>query len=516
MLNWNEGYMSQINYTTGYYRELSPNQCVIPFLMANLAPPSTILNAKYNACELGFGMGLSLNIHAAAVNAKWYATDFNPSHALFAQHLAEGTDPNKLLIADQAFQEFCQRDDLPEFDFIGLHGIFSWISDSNKQIIVDFIKRKLKVGGVLYISYNCLPGWSAHASLRHLLHHFYQIDDTQTNNVSEKVNSVITQVEALLSHSPSLLSQVPYIREHLNKIKQQNPQYVVHEFFNQHWQPMYFSEMAQILSEAKLEFACSSNYLDDCDLVLFSDEQKAYLANISDPILHQTAKDFILNTTFRRDFWVKGKRQLSFEQQEQIWRNLRIMLTKPREAVEQTIARKLSITLNPAYLNGLLDILQDHQAHSVDSIIEKLGTLLSKPTLFQLLALLNARSDIELVLPEENTRQCQSECDSLNLKILAQLFSSTQMNVLASPVTGAGVMLDDVELLFIDAHRRAIPTEKLEEEALTILTQANKLLVKNNQVLENVEETTQELSKRKEHFINNTKPILTSLGIISV
>ena len=62
---------------------------------------------------------------------------------------------------DQAFAEFCARPDLPDFDFIGLHGIWSWISDENRAVIVDFIRRKLKVGGVLYISYNTQPGWAA-------------------------------------------------------------------------------------------------------------------------------------------------------------------------------------------------------------------------------------------------------------------------------------------------------------------------------------------------------------------
>ena len=62
---------------------------------------------------------------------------------------------------DEAFADFCKRGDLPEFDYIGLHGIWSWISDGNRAVIVDFIRRKLKVGGVLYISYNTQPGWAA-------------------------------------------------------------------------------------------------------------------------------------------------------------------------------------------------------------------------------------------------------------------------------------------------------------------------------------------------------------------
>ena len=36
-------------------------------------------------------------------------------------------------------------------------------------MIIDFIRRKLKVGGVMYISYNSMPGWAVVAPLQHLL-----------------------------------------------------------------------------------------------------------------------------------------------------------------------------------------------------------------------------------------------------------------------------------------------------------------------------------------------------------
>jgi len=34
--------------------------------------------------------------------------------------------------------------DLPDFDFIGMHGIWSWISEEDRALIVEFIRRKLK------------------------------------------------------------------------------------------------------------------------------------------------------------------------------------------------------------------------------------------------------------------------------------------------------------------------------------------------------------------------------------
>jgi SAM-dependent methyltransferase len=106
-------------------------------------------------------------MHAAASVCSWHGTDFNPSQAGFAQELAAASGANAHLF-DESFAEFSTRD-LPEFDYIGLHGIWSWISDENRQVIVDFIRKKLKVGGVLYISYNTLPGWGTFAPMRHLM-----------------------------------------------------------------------------------------------------------------------------------------------------------------------------------------------------------------------------------------------------------------------------------------------------------------------------------------------------------
>lgn len=146
MSNWSAGYVADVGYTFGYYTELNPLRIKLAFLNKGLVFPEVGA-----ACELGFGQGLSATLHAAASVTKWFGTDFNPSQASFAQELAAVSGAGARLY-DEAFDEFASRDDLPEFDYIGLHGIWSWISDENRAIVVDFIRRKLKVGGVLYIS----------------------------------------------------------------------------------------------------------------------------------------------------------------------------------------------------------------------------------------------------------------------------------------------------------------------------------------------------------------------------
>jgi tRNA G46 methylase TrmB len=86
-----------------------------------VAPPDVRV-----ACELGFGQGVSLNIHAAAPTVDWWGTDFNPQQVANAQRLSQAAG-SRAQLCDDSFAEFCQRDDLPSFDFIGVHGIWSWV-----------------------------------------------------------------------------------------------------------------------------------------------------------------------------------------------------------------------------------------------------------------------------------------------------------------------------------------------------------------------------------------------------
>ena len=60
MTDWTSGYVADIGYTYGYYLELNPLRARLAFLNAGVAPPALGVH-----CELGYGQGLSANIHAA-------------------------------------------------------------------------------------------------------------------------------------------------------------------------------------------------------------------------------------------------------------------------------------------------------------------------------------------------------------------------------------------------------------------------------------------------------------------
>lgn len=509
MSNWSEGYTSDINYTMGYYDSLSSQNVIPAFLMSHLQPPKIL-----NACELGFGFGVSINLHAAASKVKWYGTDFNPSQTLFAQQIANEVNPDNLKIFDQSFAEFCQREDLPDFDLIALHGIWSWISPNNRDIIVDFIRRKLKVGGVVYISYNTLPGWSAKTPIRHLLDQYYRAFSSAKESREETVKSALDYTKQLFSVSTSLLQRAPQLIEQVEQIEGLNSHYVIHEYLNQSWHPMYFSELEECLREAKLSYACSSSFLDDFSDVLFTEEQKTFFDGIQDPILQQTAKDFILNKQFRRDYWVKGQLNLNDAQVEQEWRKLRVLLVVPVDDVSSKISHYQSVEWKEDLLKPVLEQLSDHQIHSVDALCEALKEQMSVTVIFKILALLISRKNIVIAQSAEIINEVKEDCKRFNQAVVERVFSPNKISVLASPVSGMGVQYTNIDLLFISAHLQKIKQKDWEQYAYKMLQQHNQLLLKEEQTISGEQETLEELSSLKQKFLAEKFNVSVQLGII--
>ena len=197
--------MADIGYTFSYYPELNPQQVELAFLNAGLVAPefSTV-------CELGFGQVLSANLHVAAFLRCWHGTDFTQSQAGFAQELATVSGDNAHLY-DEAYDEIAKRV-MPEFDYIGLHDIWSWISDENRAVIVEFIRKKLKVGGVPYISYNTLPGWRTFAPMRHIITEHVEVIGADGVGIVSRIIGALNFTEKLLTTNPL------YVRANQHKI----------------------------------------------------------------------------------------------------------------------------------------------------------------------------------------------------------------------------------------------------------------------------------------------------------
>lgn len=510
MNDWTAGYMTDINYTYGYYSELNPQRIGLAFLNRGLVFPEVT-----TACELGFGQGLSVAIHAAGSTAGWHGTDFNPAQAAFAGDLvaASGADAR---LRDDAFAEFCTRPDLPDFDFIGLHGIWSWISDANRAVIVDFVRRRLKVGGVLYISYNTLPGWAAFAPMRHLMAGHADLLGAEGRGIVNRVDGAIDFAEKLLATNPLFSRANPLVGERLKKMKEQNRHYLAHEYFNRDWHPMHFATMADWLDGAKLDYACSAHYLDHLDAVNLTPAQQTFLAEVPDPMFRETVRDFMVNQQFRRDYWVKGARRLSALERAEALRSRRVMLANVRDQVSMKISGALGeASLNDAVYGPVLDLLADLRPRSLGQIEQSLrGKGLSFAQIVEACLVLTGAGHLCAVQEDNVAAKVRRQTDRLNAHLCGKARSGGDIAFLASPVTGGGVVVDRIQQLFLAAISQGgkQPADWAAQVWQTLSVQGQKL-VKEGKPLETAEENMAELTAQARTFADRRLPLLRALQI---
>ncbi len=510
MTDWTAGYVADIAYTYGYYLELNPLRAQLAFLNAGLAPPESGVH-----CELGFGQGLSTNIHAASSTGTWYGTDFNPAQAAYARELAQASGASAHL-TDEAFEDFCQRSDLPDFDSIGLHGIWSWINDANRAVIVDFVRRKLKVGGVLYISYNTHPGWATFAPMRHLWTEHAKTMSAPGDGRVKQVDGALAFTEKFLAADPSYAKSNPQVIERTKKVNEQDRSYLAHEYFNRDWQPMHFADMAKWLEPAKLGFACSAHYLDQIDAINLTADQQALLNEISDPMFRQTVRDFVVNQQFRKDYWVKGGRKLNPLEQAEGFRAQRVMLMQPRADIKPKVTGSIGeATLQDAVYLPILDFLADHKTKTLGQIedaVKTQGVALAQIT--QAVMILAGAGHLATVQDKGIALKARRQTDKLNAHLIDKARGSPNIAYLASPVTGGGAGMNRFQQLFLLAISEGKERPKdWAQSVWQILQSQGQKIVKEGKTLETPEENLEELKTQADTFAKKMLPILKALQI---
>ncbi|MFM0631650.1 class I SAM-dependent methyltransferase [Paraburkholderia xenovorans] len=518
MSEWEAGSIEGITYTYGYCDELNPLRLRLPLLQSGFAPP-----AVRTACELGFGHGVGVNIHAAGSATDWFGTDFNPSHASSAQQLAQCAGSRARLFAE-SFSEFCLRDDLPDFDFIGMHRIWSWISDETRVLIADFIRRKLNDGGVVYMSYNTQPGWAMMLPVRELMNCHFQASarldahskapvETQSRT---HVAAAIDFVNTVVATRPGYVVVNPLVAERVDALSEQSPHYLAHEYFNRDWEPMTFSQVASSLAASGLTYGCSADYRDHVDEINLNPAQRALLAGIPDTVLCETVRDFCINRSIRRDYWVKGSQALSEEAQQTALRAHRVMLALPRLSVLLKVRGALGEAALPDSSYGpIVDALASHHPASLADIENRVrGRGITLPFIVKAVTLLVGAGVLLNVQDEAHIELARPSSNRLNAAICEQALQHGQVQFLVSPVSGSGVLIPRLPQLFTLARRRHLrEPAHWAEFAESALSRSPATAHVADVVSGSPLDTSGDLIAKANRFAEIHLPILQALGI---
>lgn len=442
--------IQNVAYTHGYYRELSPTMIAAALESQGVTPPD--LGAPLNYCELGFGFGVSLLANAACFpHMRFFGNDFNPEHVAYACRLAADAGLANVALFEDGFDELLQRD-LPQMDIIAMHGVYSWVSPSQRQVILDFIDKRLKPGGVVYVSHNTLPGWAAQMPLRQLIHR-HVIRAGVHRSPADQLTDALSVMNELQALGARYFEASPSAAARLTELSEADPRYAAHEYFNPYWQPQYVYEVADQMGCAGLARAAASLLEEHVDAAWMDEPAQLRLAAEPDAVWRETWRDVLVNQAFRRDLYTRGAAPLPPAAREDRLLDRRWALVKARgEIAGSPLGGRAARVADDVLVTALLDALAAGAA-SVRNLQGR-GAFEGRPArqLLDALMLLSGAGLVQPALAESQAEAARPSVERFNAAALARK-GGDGLQHLACATTGQALGFSAPALVQLGAYR---------------------------------------------------------------
>jgi SAM-dependent methyltransferase len=361
MSSWNDGYIVDIAYMSGWYRQQSPAMLALACLLNGAEVPMPAGDEPVHVLELGCGQGYGALLLAAS-NPTWRITavDFNPGHIAAARAWsAEARLDNIVFVeADLAtLAEDAAAKDIPQADFVTLHGVWTWVSPAVQAGIVRLLRDKVRAGGVVHVSYNVLPSWGARLGMQRLIHDSGRL---LAGRSDRQVQEGIALSRSLLAAGAQHLNQPASTAPFLEQLSQLPVAYLAHELMNGHWKPCFMSEVAAAFADAKLEWVGSSNLVENFPGLTLTGPQLAVQQRFDDPLMRELIKDMCIDRALRHDVFVRGARRMAPVLRDALLMDVNIGLSIPPDDLPAEAGIPAGkVELSQAFYRPVVDSMAD-------------------------------------------------------------------------------------------------------------------------------------------------------------
>lgn len=218
--------------------------------------PAPAANAK--VLELGCSMGGNIITQALYYpDAEFVGIDLSGRQVAQGNAIIEKMglknvrlEEKDILTVDESFGKF---------DYIIVHGIWSWVPDAVKDKIFSICRNNLTEHGIAYISYNVYPGWKRQEQLREIM--YFAGRDVLEEPLEARTRKGLDALKALaeiLENDKGLGGggKLPAMQKILNH----NFYYIAHEYMEAFNDPIYVNGFIEWANRHRLA------YIGDTDL----------------------------------------------------------------------------------------------------------------------------------------------------------------------------------------------------------------------------------------------------------
>lgn len=327
--------------------------------------PAPAANAK--VLELGCSMGGNIITQALYYpDAEFVGIDLSGRQVAQGNAIIEKMglknvrlEEKDILTVDESFGKF---------DYIIVHGIWSWVPDAVKDKIFSICRNNLTEHGIAYISYNVYPGWKRQEQLREIM--YFAGRDVLEEPLEARTRKGLDALKALaeiLENDKGLGGggKLPAMQKILNH----NFYYIAHEYMEAFNDPIYVNGFIEWANRHRLA------YIGDTDLhVSFvswmaehTRERILALAG-GDYIAKEFYSDILSDRQFRRSLLCREEVGDTVRRDESVTVEV-IESLNFRPARGETI----NFDENDTLLSGIRDVMKTGEPFKTEDVAENLA-----------------------------------------------------------------------------------------------------------------------------------------------
>lgn len=351
-------------YESGAFPQTAINNLEARARMMGLKPAAA---AKAKVLELGCSMGGNIITQALYYpDAEFTGIDLSGRQVAQGNAIIEKMglknvhlEEKDILTVDESFGKF---------DYIIVHGIWSWVPDAVKDKIFSICRNNLTEHGIAYISYNVYPGWKRQEQLREIM--YFAGRDVLEEPLEARTRKGLDALKVLaeiLENDKGLGGggKLPAMQKILNH----NFYYIAHEYMEAFNDPIYVNGFIEWANRHRLA------YIGDTDLhVSFvswmaehTRERILALAG-GDYIAKEFYSDILSDRQFRRSLLCREEVGDTVRRDESVTVEV-IESLNFRPARGETI----NFDENDTLLSGIRDVMKTGEPFKTEDVAENLA-----------------------------------------------------------------------------------------------------------------------------------------------
>lgn len=443
-----QGYVLDSSYPDTFFQELSP--AWLSYVAAVSGARAKPLDSAFTYLELGAGLGHSTVVNAGAFpRGEFHACDFNPEHVENGRRYASALGIQNIAFHEASFEQLLEKE-LPPFDFIVLHGVYSWVNTEARTAIRRIIQEKLASGGLVYVSYNCMPGWASELPVRRLL---VEVASASRGDSSDKMRRAVELLTQMNAKGMRYFDANPEAGRAIESYGRVPPNYLAHEFFNGTWQPFYSIDVMDEMAQAGASYLGSATLADNHPMLLVEESATDALKNLTSPRQQHLALDFATNRRFRRDVFIRGDTARSSADAARAINDAVIgSVSDPRQLGTRIKVPRGHISFQPDFIESLKALLRHGSVTFGDAVAALSGKSRNTAEIARNLAFLvagGALMPFARVYRYDQPTEVRKPANALVERSLRCIIEQRAARAIPSELLGNGIVVKPPEALAI-------------------------------------------------------------------